>query len=51
MIYLLDLQTIVGGKVVDGGFDMTSFEMEMFGTCKKIIIQKSKTLVIKDEKN
>ena len=46
---LLDLQSIVGGHVVDGGFDMTSFEMEMFGTCKKIIIQKSKTLVIKDE--
>ena len=46
---LLDLQSIVGGQVVDGGFDMTSFEMEMFGTCKKIIIQKSKTLVIKDE--
>jgi len=46
---LLDLESIVGGKVLDAGFDMSSFEMEMFGTCKKIIIQKSKTLVIKEE--
>ena len=46
---LLDLESIVGGKVLDSGFDMTSFEPEMFGTCKKIIIHKSKTLVIKEE--
>lgn len=46
---LLDLESIVGGKVIDSAFDMTSFEPEMFGTCKKIIIQKSKTLVIKEE--
>tara|TARA_R110002126_G_scaffold9106_4_gene41657 strand:+ start:10536 stop:12134 length:1599 start_codon:yes stop_codon:yes gene_type:complete len=45
---LLDLESIVGGKVLDSSFDMTSFEPEMFGTCKKMIIQKSKTLVIKD---
>lgn len=45
---LLDLESIVGGKVLDSGFDMTSFEPEMFGTCKKIIIHKSKTLVIKE---
>ncbi len=48
---LLDLQTIVGGKVIDAGFDMSSFEMEMFGTSKKVIIQKSKTLVIRDDSN
>ena len=46
---LLDLESIVGGKVLDSAFDMTSFEPEMFGTCKKIIIHKSKTLVIKEE--
>ena len=46
---LLDLQTIVGGKVIDGGFDMTSFDMSMFGTCKKIIIHKNKTLVVRDD--
>jgi len=47
---LLDLQTIIGGKVVDAGFDMTSFELEMFGSCKKIIIHKNKTLIIRDNK-
>mgnify|MGYP003116511391 CR=1 FL=1 len=46
---LLDLESIVGGKVLDSAFDMTSFEPEMFGTCKKMIIHKSKTLVIKEE--
>ena len=46
---LLDLESIVGGKVLNSTFDMTSFEPEMFGTCKKIIIHKSKTLVIKEE--
>jgi len=46
---LLDLESIVGGKVLDNAFDMTSFEPEMFGTCKKMIIHKSKTLVIKEE--
>lgn len=45
---LLDLQTIVGGSVLDSGFDMTSFKLEMFGTCKKIIIHKNKTLVIRE---
>jgi chaperonin GroEL len=47
---LLDLESIIGGKVIDNGFDMTSFEMEMFGTCKKIVIQKSKTLIVNDDK-
>lgn len=45
---LLDLESIVGGKVLDSAFDMTSFEPEMFGTCKKLIIHKNKTLVIKE---
>lgn len=45
---LLDLETIIGGKVIDSSFDMTSFELEMFGSCKKIIIHKNKTLVIND---
>jgi len=46
---LHDLESIVGGKVLDAAFDMTSFEPEMFGTCKKMIIHKSKTLVIKED--
>jgi chaperonin GroEL len=46
---LLDLQTIVGGKVIDSGFDMTSYELEMFGSCKKIIIHKNKTMVIRND--
>jgi chaperonin GroEL len=46
---LLDLQTVTGGKVIDSGFDMTSFTADMFGTCKKLIVQKSKTLIIKDD--
>jgi chaperonin GroEL len=46
---LLDLESIVGGKVLDSAFDMTSFEPKMFGTCKKMIIHKSKTLVIKED--
>jgi chaperonin GroEL len=48
---LLDLESIVGGKVVDASFDMTSFELEMFGTCKKVLIHKSNTLVINDNKS
>ena len=43
---LLDLETIVGGKVIDSGFDMTSFKLDMFGTCKKVIIHKNKTMII-----
>ncbi len=46
---LLDLESIIGGKVLDTAFDMTSFDLSMFGTCKKMIIQKNKTLVIKEE--
>ena len=46
---LLDLQTIIGGKVIDSGFDMTSYELEMFGSCKKIIIHKNKTMVIRND--
>jgi len=48
---LLDLESIVGGKVIDSSFDMTSFEYEMFGTCKKVIVHKNKTLVINDSES
>ena len=48
---LLDLESIVGGKVIDATFDMTSFSLEMFGTCKKVIIHKSKTLIINNDKD
>ena len=46
---LLDLESVVGGKVIDSSFDMTTFTADLFGTCKKIIIHKNKTLVLKDD--
>jgi chaperonin GroEL len=44
-----DMQTILGGKVIDGSFDMSEFKAEMFGTCKRVIVQKATTLFIIDE--
>jgi chaperonin GroEL len=43
------MQTILGGKVIDGSFDMSEFKAEMFGTCKRVIVQKATTLFIIDE--
>ena len=45
---LNDLQSIVGGKVINSSFDMQSFSAECFGTCKKVIIKKSSALFIND---
>ena len=46
---LLDLESVVGGKVIDTSFDMTTFTADLFGTCKKVIIHKNKTLILKDD--
>src|SRR6056300_1607624 len=37
---LLDLESVVGGKVIDTSFDMKTFTADLFGTCKKVIIHK-----------
>lgn len=47
---LLDLQSVIGGKVIDASFDMANFEPEMFGTCKKVIVHKNKTLIVNGSK-
>lgn len=44
-----DMQTILGGKVLDSSFDMKDFDSSMFGTCKRVIIQKLSTLFIVDD--
>ena len=44
-----DMQTILGGKVLDASFDMNDFDVSMFGTCKRAIIQKTSTLFIVEE--
>jgi chaperonin GroEL len=46
---LLDLQAVVGGKVLTQSFDMTDFQFEDFGTCEKIIINRTTSMVISKE--
>jgi chaperonin GroEL len=49
---LLDLQAVIGGKVLTQSFDMSDFKYEDFGTCEKIIISRSTTMLIsKGEKD
>lgn len=48
---LLDLESVIGGKVIDASYDMTSFTEDMFGTCKKLIVHKNKTLILTDDMN
>ena len=43
---LNDIQTIVGGEIINESFDMKNFSKECFGTCRKIIIGKNNTLII-----
>lgn len=43
---LLDLQSVIGGKVIDASFDMANFTPDMFGNCKKVIVHKNKTMII-----
>tara|TARA_R110002124_G_scaffold140298_4_gene304715 strand:+ start:2838 stop:4439 length:1602 start_codon:yes stop_codon:yes gene_type:complete len=44
-----DMQTILGGKVLNASFDMNDFDNSMFGSCKRVIVQKASTLFIVDE--
>lgn len=46
---LNDLQTVVGGKVIDASFDMNNFEEDMFGTCKRVIVQRTSSLFMTEE--
>jgi chaperonin GroEL len=46
---LNDLQSIVGGEVLDSSFDMKEFDESMFGTCKRAIIQRASTLFMSDD--
>lgn len=46
---LNDLQSIIGGVVLDASFDMKEFTPEMFGTCKRAVIQRASTLFMSDD--
>jgi chaperonin GroEL len=48
---LQDIQTIVGGHIVDASFDMNKFEMEHFGQCKKTIIHRTTSMIISYDNN
>jgi len=48
---LADLESVVGGQVINASFDMSNFTMDMFATCKKVIIDKSTTLFVNDKTN
>jgi chaperonin GroEL len=47
---LNDLQSIIGGVVIDASFNMEEFDESMFGSCKRVIIQRSTTLFVSDNK-
>ena len=46
---LNDLQSIIGGVVLDASFDMKEFTPDMFGTCKRAVIQRASTLFMSDD--
>ena len=46
---LNDLQSIVGGRVLESSFDMSEFDPNMFGTCKRAIVQKTSSLFITED--
>ena len=46
---LLDMQTIVGGSIIDSSFDMSKFSREDFGVCEKAIIHKNMSMIISKE--
>ena len=46
---LNDLQSITGGEVLDASFDMNDFNESMFGTCKRIIIQRTTSLLMTED--
>jgi chaperonin GroEL len=46
---LNDLEAVVGGKVLNSSYDMQSCGIEVFGTCKKVIIHKTTALFINEQ--
>lgn len=48
---LLDLQSVVGGTVLTQSTDISQFKFEDFGSCEKIIISRTSTLVISKDNN
>ena len=48
---LHDLQSVVGGTVIDSSFDMNSFDIEDFGSIKRAIIHKNMTMLVSDVDN
>jgi len=45
---LNDLQSVVGGNIVDASFNMSEFKMEDFGVIKKAHVSKNMTMLISD---
>lgn len=43
---LLDLQSVVGGTIITQSYDFNDFKIEDFGTCEKVIIHKSMSMII-----
>lgn len=48
---LNDLQVVVGGRVIDSSFDMAEFDESMFGSCKRVLIQRTSTLFMTGDIN
>jgi chaperonin GroEL len=46
---LNDLESIIGGTVINSSFDMQNCDENIFGTCKKVIIHKGTALFINDQ--
>lgn len=47
---MLDLQAVVGGTILDSTFDLNEFKIEDFGTAKKMIISRSSSMIIANNK-
>ena len=43
---LVDLNTIVGGTIITDSFDMSTFKMEDFGNCGRVITGKSNSMIV-----
>jgi len=46
---LRDIEVIVGGKVLDASFDMSSFGHEHFGNIKRAIVHKTNTMLVSSQ--
>lgn len=47
---LLDLQSVVGGTIIDSTTNLSKFEFEDFGSSKKIIIGRSSSMIVAKSK-